>query len=353
MKRRDFLLASGALGLGLTQPLLFGCAQRGESALQVEVAGEAAADALRRLAAAMQGVGFVGPTCRQRLALDSVELTQALLQRLRATGQARLGDALHAVIAEDFARAEIEDIAGWQLSRSECLLAALAAHEQGLQTAQTYGLADIRDGVFVQIDNWGPQSTVRGQVFNRQPDGHGGIWIRAYNAPAATQLWFENTPLYTIVGPEVLTSGLHGDLLEEVIQTPGSYRLSLVDPIQRLRQPLGTFIVEEAKPLAVLVDGSMSTVFCQVEGWGPDSTKAGEVFNPQPSGSAAFWVRIGCAPGTAQLLLGDWPLITTVHSGLVTAQVPNFAELGPGVYPLLLHDHDSGERLLIGEFVAR
>jgi hypothetical protein len=91
-------------------------------------------------------------------------------------------------------------------------------------------------------------------------------------------------------------------------------------------------------------------VFCQVERWGPDHAPQGQAFNEQPDGSAAFWVRIGCAPKNARLRLDGRELPTTVSTGLVTARVGFYDELSTGDHQLTLHDPDSGETLPIGTF---
>lgn len=96
------------------------------------------------------------------------------------------------------------------------------------------------------------------------------------------------------------------------------------------------------------------SVFCEVDRWGPNTTGVGQPFNQQESGDSAFWVRTGCVPEGAVLMLDGTPLPTTVHSGgLVTARVPHWADLSAGRYALTLHDAVSGERLMVGRFHVR
>lgn len=97
------------------------------------------------------------------------------------------------------------------------------------------------------------------------------------------------------------------------------------------------------------IEGS---VFCEVSRWGPQSMAAGTVFNEQPDGEAAFWVRMGCAPDTAQLFLGSTPLRTNVRPQVVVARVPHAAELERGVHQLKIVDHATQESMLIGDFIV-
>ena len=74
----------------------------------------------------------------------------------------------------------------------------------------------------------------------------------------------------------------------------------------------------------------------QITSWGPDRTKAGAVFNAQPDGSAALWIRLN------QSLSGDvvsvdfdgHPLPAAVQGQLVTASVPPPLHASPGTYAL-------------------
>lgn len=306
--------------------------------------------ALRMLARDLRGVGYIGPVCLQRRRNASAG---ALLQLLRHSGATTLEAALQSVIAADFREGRVEDVAGWQLSATECELAALAALEQDLVVPETYDLEQWTEATLVEVRGWGPQGTTMGEVFNPQADGHAGIWIQADDAPASIQFSFAGRLRATTVFPDVITSGLAGDLLEEIIHVPGEYPVALVDTSRGLIQSLGTFVVRAPPRPAVLEDGRPSTVFCSINGWGPNTAEAGEAFNRQPNGMAAFWVRTDCAPATARLVLDDVPLPSTVTSNTVTARVPHYAELEPGDLVLRLHDPASNESLKVGRFHAR
>ena len=348
MDRREFLSVPALLLV--PAGWLAGCSESLPEVAQLAPDHRGAEAALRTLARHLRGVNYVGPVCLQRRPDAGA---RALLEPLRRSGAPTLEAALQSVIAADFREGRVEDVAGWQLSATECELAALAALEQGLTVPSTYDLEQWTEGTLVEVRGWGPQATTAGEMFNPQPDGHAGIWIQADNAPASVQFWFAGRLRATAVFPNVITSGLAGDLLEEVIHTPGEYPVALVDTSRGLTQSLGTFVVRAPPRPALLEDGRTSKIFCTVDGWGPHYAGAGEAFNRQPNGVAAFWVRTDCAPATARLVLDDVPLPTTVTPNTVTAQVPHYAQLGPGTWPLRLHDPDTNEWLDVGRFQAR
>lgn len=62
----------------------------------------------------------------------------------------------------------------------------------------------------------------------------------------------------------------------------------------------------------------------KITSWGPDSTKAGEVFNKQPDGSAALWIRLdhSLSGDIAAIEFNGVLLQGAVSGNLVTARVP-------------------------------
>lgn len=61
-----------------------------------------------------------------------------------------------------------------------------------------------------------------------------------------------------------------------------------------------------------------------IASWGPQETKAGEVFNKQPNGSAALWLRMNQSlDGDTAAVAFNGTLLPTVISGnLVTLAIP-------------------------------
>src|SRR6185312_931876 len=74
----------------------------------------------------------------------------------------------------------------------------------------------------------------------------------------------------------------------------------------------------------------------QITGWGPEGTKAGVVFNAQPDGSAALWIRVNKSldGGVATIDFDNHPLAAAVQGELLTASVPASLHAAPGTYPL-------------------
>lgn len=347
MKRRTLLWTSGLSFIGLQLGLLAGCGREGSATLATPVEGEAAANALKRLAAGLHGVEFVGPVCADHGTADRPLME--LLDRLRASGEPEIGPALAMVIASDVTAGRVIDINGWQFAESECLLLAAAAGLQGLGSARRAETDDLVFEDFAEVERWGPRETIEGRIFNPAGNGRGGLWVRvAEPAPAATRLVFGGVELTTHFEPGVITASLEPEHTRKVITNPGLYEVLMVDTARGIAQRVGHLTVRPMPPKATLDDGRQSEVFCKVERWGPDHAPQGQAFNEQPDGSAAFWVRIGCAPESAELVLSDTPLPTTVSSGIVTARVPHYAELATGEHKLTLHDPESGETLTVG-----
>lgn len=70
--------------------------------------------------------------------------------------------------------------------------------------------------------------------------------------------------------------------------------------------------------------------------WGPQETRAGEAFNPQPDGGAAFWLQVDRSlEGTDAVVELDGQALPSAISGnLITASVPSRDYANPGVHKL-------------------
>lgn len=348
MKRRQFNRLVGGSLVAAQLGLIAGCG-RGDEAELASAAGAAELRAaLDELAESLAGIEYIGPVCDRRLgAVDPLGELLGIIDGHRGT----VVDALQAQFSIDFGRGDVVDIDGWRLSRSECLLVAGSARLKGLSEAQTASAGEFRDQKFIDIELWGPDRTIEGEIFNPIGNGRGGFWLRVNGqVNGSMRLQLDGVEMATHFEPGVITASLEPDFMDQIIAQPGIYELVLLDQSRRLRQTVGFLAVAERPPMATLEDGSTSTVFCTVDRWGPSEAVVGEAFNRQPDGSAAFWVRIGCAPPEALLMLDGVALPTTVRSDLVTARIPHFADLSRGLHPLELSDRASGERLVIGAF---
>ncbi len=348
MHRRTLLQLGGLSFVGFQFSLLAGCKEQAESSLTTEVNSPRAEQALTDLAASLSGIEFVGPVCRQQFAEEG--LTRTLLARLQDTGESNIQQALRWRIEDDHRKGERLDIGGWQFAHTECMLLAVAARTQALGEPRRVELPDIRFESFSDIERWGPQETIEGEIFNPIGNGRGGFWIRIREpVPGSTRLVLDGVELITHFESGVVTASLEPEHMDMIIATPGLYELLMVDTARNIAQRVGHLTVRPTPPKAILDNGQQSEVFCEIERWGPDHAPQGQAFNEQPNGEAAIWVRIGCAPKNAELVLDERPLPTTVSSGIVTARVPHFAALSTGDHNVRIHDPSSGEILTVGK----
>lgn len=351
MKRREFTRSLGYGWVGLNLTFLVGC-RDDNPAFEVGPGEDGAVAALKALARELKGVEFAGPVCARRI--ESVDPLADLHASLPETGQSLI-EALRLRIADDFDNDRIVDIDGWKISTSECLLMAGAASVQGLTGQGELAEKPFVEEDFMEIELWGPDRTLQGEVFNPIGNGRGGFWLRvASPVNGSMRLRLDGRDLATHFEPGVITGSLDPDFMQEVISQPGVHELVLVDQSRRLRQAVGFLEVVERPPMATLPDGTESKVFCEPGNWGPQASVVGEAFNRQPDGSAGFWLHIGCAPKSAVMVLDGVELPTTVRSDMmITARVEHFASLERGQYPLVLLDRASGEKLPIGSLAVQ
>ncbi len=352
MRRRTFVAGVGWSLVALKFGLLAGCGNGRDTILDIAPDADGARKALEEYLAGLEGVESAGPDCL--IQAGSKEPVGDLLQRLRESGQKDLQQALEAAIVSDFTVGRVVELEGWQLSVTECLVAAAAARIRGLESPLAKIDRDVELGEIVPIEDWGPRETRENQVFNPQPGDRAALWIRADGpVPDGVKVVIGGEVQETGVDDGLITCILDSDLTEQLISAPALHRVFLLHEDAGKIQPVGQLQVREAAPPATLEDGSQSTVFCEVERWGPARAPAGSAFNEQPDGNAAFWVRIGCAPSTARLVLDGTPLPTHVGTGMVTARVPHYEDLDQGSRKLVIEDTDTGERVLVGEFSSQ
>lgn len=358
--RRQFLvatgLASGAAVTGLAllprdRPLL---GRWLPSPAHPE--GRLSAGAYAELAA-MAGVSPIGRGWLDRHPRQATEIEDWLVERLGLAAPADVDaaafiTAIRDAIGEDFRNQRHLDIDGWQVSETEAQVAALRFLLHGAREPEAE--QPYTTGTIVAVDNWGPRGTEQGVGVNVQPDGHSGLWIRAPDAPSWLVVEIDGERAHTVIDGNVITSGLHGTLRDRVLATPGEYAIVLVDDIHRIRQHVGSFVVNPPLERALLADGSRSRAFCPVQDWGPQAITAGEPANPQPDGSDGLWIRTECAAARTQVRIDGRVLATTADagSGVVTARLPLREIEHPREAEISLHDPDSGESLAVGTLVV-
>jgi hypothetical protein len=348
LTRRQLFLSLVRAGLLVgSAPLMFACREQGDSGIKM------AESPLAEYAQNMKAISYIGPLCIARAGFaegDSRDIIQhtlmlSLEQKIaEEQGDADLVEILDQLIRKDFAAGDIVEIEGWQLSSTECELAALAAAFQGYLASVIPEGRQEQTGTIVEVINWGPQSTLQGELFNEQADGHSGMWIKAAGAPASVVVLFNGESQGTQVYDEHITSGIRGEFMRKVVETPGVYPVELLDRSRMIRQKVGEFrVIETAAPKE---PGSPAD--CTVQSWGPNRSISGQPFNEQPGGASAFWVKTDCALPGAELVLDGVPLKTTVRENLLTASVPAGHRLEPGQYELIIRAAGSGTPVKAG-----
>lgn len=284
---------------------------------------------------------------------------EALAVSLDAPGAAEAagpGDwaaRLSALVREDFQRGRTCQVEGWLLSQTECrlvglrhLLARADAGNAALIAAETreQTVADYPEGEIAPLAKWGPQKTRVGEKFNVQLDGHSGLWFQFSGAPAHARIAIDGELVKTSVSPEVVTSGLFGEMQERILSTPGRYPIALVDPVRRVRQPVGHLEVLPRKPAAGIGSGG----FCDIEKWGPQKTRVGLAKNEQAGGAMGVWVKSDCMPPDTRLMVGDDMVKSGVRKFGLAGSVPAVFLETPGELELQLFSPSTGQRQPLG-----
>lgn len=263
-------------------------------------------------------------------------------------------------IQEEFEQDQVCEIEGWRLSLTECQLAGLRVLAIDANPANAALVEARRNnegnrsytiGEIAPLKNWGPRKTLQGESFNIQSDGHSGLWFQIEGAPARAQIMIDDEIVKTNIGSEVVTSGLFGEMQKRILSTPGEYQIALVDPVKRIKQPLGTLVVEKSPSYDAEGHPGVKDGYCPVTKWGPQQTRAGVAENEQPDGSMGVWVHMECFPKDATLRFGDDPLPLNRQQFGFTTSIPLPLIESPGEKPLVLMSPGAGTELTIGHIV--
>ncbi|UTF59705.1 hypothetical protein [Gilvimarinus sp. DA14] len=271
-----------------------------------------------------------------------------------------LAGATNTQIKRDFDDQSLCIIDGWHLSDTECKLAGLRVmaidanpDNAAIIAAQEKAKlnASLQEGEIAPLKNWGPKKTQQGEKFNVQPDGHSGMWFQIAGAPARAKIMIDGELVRTTIKKDTVTSGLFGDMQERILSTPGSYEIALVDPIKKIKQPIGKLKVVKNPSYQDNLKGNGTSAACAVTKWGPKKTKVGVAKNEQPDGSMGVWVHIDCLPKQAKLFFGDDPLHITPKTFGFTTSIPLPLIEAPGSTPLTLRINGGASEIRIGDIV--
>lgn len=355
ISRRGFVIAGVAAGTGAALYFYDGERVPGGGDAGELMLDAGLGDAMNRLLLSLDSADPLGRAwlASQTPAPDLARLA-AEVASILDTGAPDLAAAIAARVRRDFRQGRLCELDGWRLALTECQLAGLRVLAIDANPANAKILAaraaasdetQWRTGEIAPLKNWGPKKTLRGQPFNQQPDGHSGLWFQIEGAPARVKIMIDGEIAKTSVSTDVVTSGLFGETQERILATPGRYPIALVDPVERIKQPIGDLVVE-AGPKASRPDSGGG--FCPITRWGPQSTRVGVARNEQPDGAMGVWAFTDCLPPGATLRFGDDPLPLTRTKFGFTSKIALPLIGAPGKIPLVLEDPETGAALTVG-----
>ena len=227
-------------------------------------------------------------------------------------------------IKEDFSNNELCILGGWQLSRTECRLAALKyLWEREEQTGQVEVASTVpacRKELHrllaspPELSKIVPTQTFVGVSFSVQPNGKSAISVHGSGFNPGAKILFGDTVLRTTFGNSGWMTALVPDTL---ISQEGTVDIAVRNPDGKTSNAM-TFAVVSKEPLHSLASPpELSKIV-------PTQTFVGVSFSVQPNGKSAISVHgSGFNPG-AKILFGDTVLRTTFgNSGWMTALVPD------------------------------
>ena len=170
----------------------------------------------------------------------------------------KISDVIRRRIQADFARGETCSLDGWELSLTECRLAAITfllakngVHVEYAEIAADGPLDHLPDIELAHLQRWGPQSTSVGEPFNLQPNGNSALWFRFQELDEypGYRVYFGSLAASTAINSKarLITASLRPAQLEQLNATAGNVPIHLVDPV-RGRQFLAHFRFENRPP---------------------------------------------------------------------------------------------------------
>ncbi len=107
-----------------------------------------------------------------------------------------------------------------------------------------------------------------------------------------------------------------------------------------------------AAALAACGGAEPPKVDLKVDNWGPQTTQAKIVPNPQPDGGAGIWIQVSDAEGlgAAQVTFGGEPAVTVVQPKLITASIPAKSFAQPGSKEIAIKQISTGKVFPVGTF---
>jgi len=191
----------------------------------------------------------------------------------------------------------------------------------------------------LKIKDWGPRSTVAGDIPNRQPNGVMGLWINASGADGfgKAQIIFDGQPATTTVSAKGLTAAIAPEMLAK----PGKKEVAIKQVSNGKILLVGTFVIH-----------ARGAVDLKVENWGPRSMVAGDIPNKQPDGVMGLWIKAPGADalGKAEVLFDNQPALTTISEKGLTAAIAPEQLTKPGKIKVAVKQVSTGKIFPVGAF---
>ena len=176
-----------------------------------------------------------------------------MMEGLSELGTADLHRELNRKVEQDFAAGDICRVDGWQLSATECRLAALAfllkesgAHVKMPAAGDQDPLNVLSEASIAELVNWGPRFGFAGEEFNVQTSGSSALWFLFANLDQQPyEIYFGASPLRTSLasGRNLITATVTKGQIQQFASKPDEIPIHLVNSAQGSKQLLGYFSV--------------------------------------------------------------------------------------------------------------
>ena len=184
---------------------------------------------------------------------DAFEVLQTEVMNGLPKHSADLRRELNGKVVQDFAAGRVCRVDGWQLSATECRLAALAflfKESGGRIAAPTAGdqspLSGLPESSIAELVNWGPRFGFVGEGFNVQPSGSSALWFLFANLDQQPyEIYFGASPLRTSLAGSrnLITATVTRDQVRQFASKLGEIPIHLVHSVRGSKQLLGHFSV--------------------------------------------------------------------------------------------------------------
>ena len=200
----------------------------------------------------------------------------------------------------------------------------------------------------LKIITFGPQNIKANVVFDVQPNGEAGLWIRMNQELAGKT--------YIVINGMQLKSGHRGNVVgaeipKSLYNKPGIYPMYVleVNGKQQIKSNQVNFVVyslaehglamyrgkKVARHSSENKNMTIDNGNLKIVTFGPQNIKANVVFNVQPNGEAGLWIRMNQElAGKTYIIINGMQLKSGHRGNVVGARVPSLLYSKSGTYPM-------------------